>query len=218
MAAATWQNVTPGPDLLPDWALISIIEPSRTTAGTAYVAATRYKSHDIAPYLFKTDDYGTTWTTITNGIPGDDFTRVIREDSEGPALRRNRAWAVRLVRRGDNWQSLQLNLPVVPIHDLVIAQGDLVVGTHGRSFWVLDDISPLRQLATGAVTENGTILYAPRASKRWASRPGSVARPFRDATSARRVGCRPASRTSRRATARKRTSRSTPVTTRRTAS
>ncbi|HEX5166290.1 MAG TPA: glycosyl hydrolase [Thermomicrobiales bacterium] len=183
-----WQNVTPGPDLLPEWSLISIVEPSHFEAGTCYVAATRYKSHDDAPYLLRTDDYGASWQAINTGIPEGEFTRVIREDTEVMNLLfagTERGLYVSFD-RGDTWQSLQLNLPVVPIHDLIIAQGDLVVATHGRSFWVLDDISPLRQLADGAVTENGTVLYTPRASKRWASSPGfgGGAVPGRNFTSA----------------------------------
>ena len=154
----SWDNVNP--EGMPDWALISIIEPSPHDAGTAYVAATRYKSHDDQPYLFKTSDYGKTWTKIVNGIPNDDFTRVIREDPAQKGLLfagTERALYVSFD-DGANWQPLQLNLPVVPIHDLVIAQGDLVVGTHGRGFWILDDISPLRQLAQDAADGDNRLL------------------------------------------------------------
>lgn len=162
----TWENINP-PDL-PDWSLISIIEPSPHDAGTAYVAATRYKSHDDAPYLYKTNDFGKTWTKIVNGIPGDDFTRVIREDPEQLGLLfagTERALYVSFD-DGDNWQELRLNLPVTPIHDLVIAQGDLVVCTHGRSFWILDDISPLRQIAADAAADT-VRLFKPRDTIRY---------------------------------------------------
>ncbi|MEZ4520206.1 MAG: hypothetical protein R3A46_00985 [Thermomicrobiales bacterium] len=155
-----WTNVNP-PDL-PDWALISIIEASRREPGKAYIAATRYKSHDERPYLYKTEDYGETWTSITNGIPGDDFTRVIREDPEQPGLLfagTERGLYVSFD-DGGSWESLQLNLPIVPIHDLVIHGQDLVVCTHGRSFWILDDISALRQIADDG-SRGAMRLFAP---------------------------------------------------------
>ncbi|MCS7081441.1 MAG: glycosyl hydrolase [Bacteroidota bacterium] len=141
----TWQNVTP-PDL-PEWALISIIEPSPHDAGTAYVAATRYKLDDFRPYLYKTTDYGRTWTRITNGIPDDDFTRVIRADPvrRGLLVAGTETGIYVSFDDGGRWHRLQGNLPVVPIHDLVIKDDDLVVGTHGRSFWILDDWGIVRQ-------------------------------------------------------------------------
>jgi photosystem II stability/assembly factor-like uncharacterized protein len=158
---ASWQNVNP-PDL-PDWALISIIEASPHDGGTAYIAATRYKSHDDKPYLYKTNDYGATWTKIVNGIPEWDFTRVIREDPErrGLLVAGTETGVYVSGNDGEVWERLQLNLPLVPIHDLVITQGDLVVGTHGRSFWIIDDISPLRQMA-GDIAEKRAHLFAPR--------------------------------------------------------
>ncbi|MCO5175447.1 MAG: glycosyl hydrolase [Thermomicrobiales bacterium] len=170
----TWQNVTPGPNLLPEWSLISIVEPSPHDAAACYVAATRYKSADETPYLFKTSDYGESWTLITNGIPEHDFTRVIREDLEvrGLLFAGTERGLYVSFDDGSNWQPLQLNLPVVPIHDLIIKDNDLVVATHGRSFWILDDITPLRQLARGDVQQNGTILYQPQPTRRWASAPG----------------------------------------------
>ena len=148
---ANWTNVNP-PEM-PDWALISIIEASPHTAGKAYVTATRYKSADERPYIFKTEDYGETWTEIINGIPWDpdtgsgSFTRVVREDTvrEGLLFCGTENGLYASFDDGENWQSLQLNLPVTPIHDLIVKDNDLVVGTHGRSFWILDDISPLRQ-------------------------------------------------------------------------
>jgi len=170
----TWKNVTPGPNLLPEWSLISIVEPSPHDAATCYVAATRYKSDDETPYLFKTSDYGESWTLITEGIPAHDYTRVIREDPEVKGLLyagTERGLYVSFD-DGAHWQPLQQNLPLVPIHDLVIKDDDLVVATHGRSFWILDDITPLRQLARGDVEPNGAILYQPQPTRRWASAPG----------------------------------------------
>ncbi|MDI3341790.1 MAG: glycosyl hydrolase [Sphaerobacter sp.] len=140
----TWQHVTP-PDL-PEWALISIIEPSPHDPATAYVAATRYKLDDFTPYLLKTNDYGQTWQLITNGIRENDFTRVIREDPvrRGLLYCGTETGVYVSFDDGAQWYPLTGNLPVVPIHDLVIHDTDLIVATHGRSFWVLDDLTPLR--------------------------------------------------------------------------
>jgi photosystem II stability/assembly factor-like uncharacterized protein len=168
-----WTNVNP-PDL-PDWALISIIEASPHQPGKAYLAATRYKSHDDQPYLYKTTDYGQSWTKIVHGIPEYEFTRTIREDPEVEGLlfagTERGVWVS--FNDGESWESLKLNLPVVPIHDLVIAQGDLVVGTHGRSFWILDDISPLRQVARGEASGDANLtLFQPGPTRRWGAARG----------------------------------------------
>jgi photosystem II stability/assembly factor-like uncharacterized protein len=150
----SWQKVTP-PDI-PEFALISIIEPSPHDPAVAYLAATRYKLQDNRPYLYKTADYGKTWTKITNGIPDTDFTRVIREDPSrrGLLYAGTETGAYVSFDDGGHWQSLRLNLPVVPIHDLIIKDGDLVAATHGRSFWILDNVALLRQF-------NQTTLAAP---------------------------------------------------------
>ena len=145
--AKTWQKVTP-PDL-PEFARISLIEASPHQNGAAYLAANRYQLGDRAPYLYKTVDYGASWTKITAGIPGDDFLRVVRED---PA-RRGLLYAGTehglyvSFNDGATWQSLQLNLPDTPVHGLIVEARDLVVGTHGRGFYVLDNIGVLRQAA-----------------------------------------------------------------------
>ncbi len=141
----SWQNVTPRD--LPDFARISLIEASPHKAGTAYVAANRYQKADRAPYVFCTDDYGTTWTRITGGLPADDFARVVREDPTRPGLLYLGTEQGLYVSfdNGGAWQSLRLNLPVTPVHGIVVESNDLVIGTHGRSFWVLDDIAALRQ-------------------------------------------------------------------------
>ena len=162
----SWQNVTPAD--LPEWALISIIEPSPHDPATAYIAANRYKWDDFRPYLFKTNDYGATWTKITDGIAGNDFTRVIREDP----VRRGLLYAGTETGihvsfdDGVHWQSLQANLPIVPIHDLVVKDSDLVVATHGRSFWILDDIMPLRQMSE-EVQHAPIFLFKPRPTARF---------------------------------------------------
>ena len=157
---AHWNNVTP-PDL-PPWALISIIEPSPHDAATAYVAATRYKLDDLHPYLYMTRDSGKSWQRIDDGIPEHEFTRVIREDPERAGLLfAGTESGVYLSRdAGANWQRLQLNLPVVPIHDMVTHDGDLVVATHGRAFWILDDITPFRNDNDAAA--EGLTLFTPK--------------------------------------------------------
>jgi photosystem II stability/assembly factor-like uncharacterized protein len=165
-AAKSWQNVTP-PEL-PDWAMISIIEPSPHDAATAYVAATCYKSDDLRPYLYRTTDYGATWTPIIGGIPDDEFTRVIRADPARRGLLYCGTERGILVSFDDGvaWQRLSTNLPVVPIWDLVVKGTDLVAATHGRAFWILDDISPLHQLQSDMVLAPAH-LFKPRDTLRY---------------------------------------------------
>ncbi len=167
----SWQNVTP-PDL-PEWALISIIEPSPHEAATAYVAANRYKLDDFQPYLYKTQDYGQTWSKITGGLAENDFTRVIREDPvrRGLLYAGTETGAHVSFDDGEQWHALKLKLPAVPIHDLVVKDDDLVAATHGRSFWILDDISPLRQLSDD-VREAPVHLFAPHPWTRFVSSSG----------------------------------------------
>jgi photosystem II stability/assembly factor-like uncharacterized protein len=157
----TWKNVTPPG--LPEWTRISMIDASNFDAGTAYLAANRYQLDDLKPYLFKTTDYGVTWTPIVSGIPATEFTRVIREDPERRGLlyagTERGVWLS--FDDGASWQSLRRNLPLVPIHDLAIKEGDLIAATHGRSFWILDDLSPLRQLQP-AIVRSQAYLFQPR--------------------------------------------------------
>lgn len=165
---ATWENVTP--DTLPEWALISIVEASPHDPAAAYVAATRYKLDDFQPYLYKTTNFGKTWAKITNGIPENDFTRVIREDPARRGMLYAGAETGIYVSYDDDdhWRRLGGNLPVVPIHDFVVVHDDLVVGTHGRSFWILDDLTALRQLAgDGRQPAETTRLLKPRATHRF---------------------------------------------------
>ena len=162
----SWQAVTP-PDL-PEWALISVIEPSPHDRATCYVAAIRYKHDDTRPYLWKTADYGKTWTRIDGGLPATEFTRVIREDPSRRGLlycgTELGVWVS--LDDGRGWTRLRGNLPVAPVHDLIVKDGDLVAATHGRSFWILDDLSPLHQMAD-AVTAAGAHLFTPRRTVRW---------------------------------------------------
>ncbi len=154
--AITWQNVTP-PGL--QECLINAIEVSPHDAATAYIATTRYKFNDHTPALYKTTDYGKTWTKIINGIPTGAFTRVVREDDKrkdllyaGTETGLYISW-----NGGKEWTSFQLNLPVTPITDLRVHQGDLIAATSGRSFWVLDDLSLIRQYKN----EEGIKLFQP---------------------------------------------------------
>ena len=150
----SWLEITPKD--LPKFSTVSIIEASKHDPGTAYVAAYRYQVDDRAPYVYKTTDYGKTWTTIIKGIKPQDFARAIREDHKKKGLlflgTENGVYAS--FDAGENWESLQLNLPVTPIRDLVVKNDDVVLGTHGRSFWILDDIAQLRELnaTTAAAT------------------------------------------------------------------
>ena len=141
---ATWTNVTPA---LPE-AMINSIEASPHEPGAAYIAVTRYKFNDFTPMAYKTSDFGQTWEQITDGVPEDHWVRVVREDTERRGLLYMGTELDMFVSfdDGENWQTLQLNLPVTPITDLKVHQGDLVAATQGRAFWILDDLSPLRQL------------------------------------------------------------------------
>lgn len=160
-----WENVTPPESLLPEWALISMVEPSPHDPGTCYVAATRYKLDDNQPYILKTTDFGANWESAVDGIPDDDFTRVVREDPVRPGLlfAGTESGVYVSFDGGARWQRLQLNLPVVPVHDLIIKDDDVVLATHGRAFWILDDIGPLRQGAP----EDGVTVFEPKPAIRF---------------------------------------------------
>jgi len=142
-----WRNVTPKD--LPEWAQINSIEASPYGDGGAYVAATRYKSDDFRPYLYKTTDSGASWTRITDGIDAHHFTRVVRADPEHKGLLFAGTEQGMYVSWNDGarWEPLQLNLPIVPVTDLTIKNGDLVAATQGRGFWILDGLGLLRQAA-----------------------------------------------------------------------
>jgi photosystem II stability/assembly factor-like uncharacterized protein len=151
-----WTNVTPKD--LPPGGRVQNIDASAHAAGRAYIAVYRYLfEHDMKPYIYRTDDFGTTWTKLTsgtNGIPGDHPARVVREDPEQPGLLYAGTEFGLFVSldHGANWQSLQQNLPATPVTDLRVQRGDLVISTMGRAFWVMDDVSPLRQLAAADTT------------------------------------------------------------------
>lgn len=160
-----WNKVTPPG--LPEWSMINSIEAHPTEKGGLYLAATRYKLDDFAPYLFKTLDYGATWTRIDNGIDRSHFTRVIRADPKRAGLLYAGTETGMYVSFNDgaNWKPFQLNLPIVPITDLALKNDDLIVATQGRSFWVLDDLTPLHQL-DDQVASADVHLFQPRPTYR----------------------------------------------------
>ena len=171
-AGESWRDVTP-PDL-PEWAFIRTVEPSPHKRGTLYLAATRYKLDDPAPYLYKTADYGESWETITGAggempIPGDDFVRVIRADPGCPGVlyAGTETGLYVSLDDGDRWRRWRSNFPVTPVYDLEVHGTDLVIATHGRSFWILDDLTPLHRAATGFEPIE---LHAPR--RAWRLLPG----------------------------------------------
>ena len=160
-----WTNITLPTSQLGDLALMSMIHTSDFEKGKAYLAATRYMFGDRTPYLFKTSDYGKTWTNISKGIPADEYTRVVREDPSKPGLLyagTERGIYVSFD-DGASWNPLNLNMPISPIRDLQIheREKDLVVATHGLSFWILDDITPLHQIKDGLALANQH-LFKPR--------------------------------------------------------
>ena len=163
----TWTNVTPPKNLMPEWIQINSIEASLHDAGTAYVAATMYKWDDFKPYLYKTNDYGKSWKKITDGIAQNAFTRVIRQDPTKPSVlyAGTETGLYFSFDDGANWQSMQFNLPVVPITDLAVhkREKDLVAATQGRSFWVFDDLPVLHQLmeSGGLKSVSETRLFKP---------------------------------------------------------
>ena len=146
---AGWREITPPG--LPEWATVATIELSPHDPAAAYLAAFRYKLDDYRPYLFKTADYGATWTPIIGGLPDDDFMRVIRADPVRPGLlyAGGERGLYLSCDDGASWQPFNRNLPVAPIHDLAIRGDDLIAATHGRSFWITDGLGLLRRLAAG---------------------------------------------------------------------
>ena len=162
----SWTKVTPKE--FGEWSLISLIAASPHAAGAAYVAIDRHKLDDYRPYIFRTSDYGKSWSKITTGIPDTAYVHAVREDPKRKGLLYAGTETGIYVSFDDGarWQSLKLNLPQTPIHDLVVKDDDLIVATHGRSFWALDDVSPLRQMT--AATQNEDVhLFQPRPTVRF---------------------------------------------------
>jgi photosystem II stability/assembly factor-like uncharacterized protein len=166
----TWENVTP-PDLTP-WSKVTHIEASHTDAGTAYAAVDRHRLQDYQAYLYRTRDFGKTWQRVSSEIPDGSFLNCVREDPvrKGLLYACTEKGVYASFNDGDDWQSLQLNLPVTSVRDLVVHENDLVVATFGRSFWILDDVTPLRQMDS-RVAAADTWLFRPQTAIRM--RPGS---------------------------------------------
>ncbi len=170
-SGASWQNVTPPG--LPELAYVGCVEVSAHDADTVYVSATRYKLADYRPYLYRTRDSGRSWQSIAHNFPGNEITRVIRADRARPGLLfvGTETGITFSMDDGESWHRMRGGLPVVPVYDLKIKNDDLVAGTHGRSFWILDDITPLRMLSDGSAASR---LVAPRETVRTRLHFGSL--------------------------------------------
>jgi photosystem II stability/assembly factor-like uncharacterized protein len=162
----TWKKVTP-PQLKP-WAKVSILQASHFDAGTAYAAINTFRLDDLKPHIFRTRDFGATWREIVNGLPANAPSQVVREDPmrKGLLFAGTETSVYVSFNDGDSWQSLQLNLPHTSMRDLTIHGDDLIVGTHGRSFWILDGITPLREMSD-EIAKSGVHLFAPQEALRW---------------------------------------------------
>jgi len=170
----TWDNVTP--KNMPEWTMINSIEPSAFDEGTCYVAGTRYKWGDFQPYLYKTTDYGKSWTKITNGINEEHFTRVLREDpkQKGLLYAGTETGMYISFNDGKNWNPFQLNLPIVPITDLTIKDNNLIVATQGRSLWIIDDLSVIHQAMKMSNKDVALMKPKPTYRMQGGSREGSL--------------------------------------------
>jgi len=161
-----WSNVTSKE--FGEWSLVSLVSASPSTAGGAYAAIDRHKLDDFRPYIFKTTDYGKTWTKITAGIADTAYVHAVKEDPKrkGLLFAGTETGVYVSFDDGGHWQSLRLNLPEAPVDDLVVKGDDLILATYGRSFWSLDDISPLRQMSAGAQGEDAH-LFTPAEALRF---------------------------------------------------
>jgi photosystem II stability/assembly factor-like uncharacterized protein len=161
----TWKNITP--NSVTAWSTVSIVEGSHFDGSTAYVAVNRNNLDDLRPHIFRTRDFGESWQEAVNGIGDTDFVRTVREDPvrKGLLYAGTERGVYVSFDDGEHWQSLRLNMPVVAVHDLAVEQGDLVAATYGRSFWILDDVTPLRQAEAWMATEVAH-LFAPRTAIR----------------------------------------------------
>ena len=171
----TWTNVTPRK--LPEWMMINCIEIDPFTKGGAYVVGTKYKSGDYKPYIYKTENYGKSWKQITNGIADEDFTRALRADPKRKGLLyagTERGMYISFD-DGKNWQKFQLNLPIVPITDLAIKNDNLIAATQGRSFWMIDDLTPLHQLNKN-LSNQDFFLYKPKDAYRMSGGNGRTSK------------------------------------------
>jgi photosystem II stability/assembly factor-like uncharacterized protein len=160
-----WQNVTP-PDLTP-WSKLAQMDASHFDTATVYAAVNRFRLDDLHPYIYRTHDGGKSWQKIVSGIAEDEPVNAVREDPErkGLLFAGTERTVYFSIDDGDHWQSLRLNLPATSVRDLVVHQDDLVIGTHGRSFWILDDVTPLRQI-DATIADSSVHLFAPQLTYR----------------------------------------------------
>ena len=165
---ATWTNVTP-PDM-PDFGRVSQIDASAFEAGRAYISVRKPLLNDLSPYLWKTDDYGATWTKIVNGIRDDAYVHAVREDPNRAGLLYAGTQHGMYISYDDgaNWQELNPGFPDVPVSDVIVEHNELAIGSHGRGFWVLDNLAPLRQARPG-LTEEAVALFDPASAYRSAN-------------------------------------------------
>ncbi len=175
----TWENVTANVPGFPDWGTVSCIEASPHAAGTAYIVVTNHRMDDYKPYIWKTTDFGKKWVRITDGLDENVHCRVVREDpaKKGQLYLGTERGVMMSPDAGKTWQNLQLNLPTVPVHDLVVKDNDLVVGTHGRAIWILDDLTPVRD-TTGAVKKKPAHLFPVPTATKWYTTWGGPTREF----------------------------------------
>ncbi len=171
-----WSNVTAAMAGLPEWGTVSAIEPSSFDAATAYVVIDAHRMDDARPYLYKTSNYGTSWTRLDGSLPRDEYLHVVREDpaKKGFLYLGTERGVMFSTDDGSSWRPLKLNLPTVAVHDLVVKDDDLVVGTHGRSIWILDDLQPVRGM-TDRIAAAPVHLFPVADATRWRFGGGSWA-------------------------------------------
>lgn len=164
----TWTNVTAAIPDFPDWGTVTCIEPSPFGAGTAFVVADAHRMNDFRPYLWKTTDFGKTWISLTDKLPNDIYLHAVREDpkKQGVLFLGTERGVAYSTDTGATWQPLKLNLPTVAVHDLRVKDNDLVVGTMGRSIWILDDLTPIREW-TSAFADKPAHLFTIQPATRW---------------------------------------------------
>jgi photosystem II stability/assembly factor-like uncharacterized protein len=172
----TWSNVTTQMSWVPEWATVSMIEPSPFDAGTAYVVFDAHRLDDARPYLYKTTDFGQTWTRLDDTLPKDVYLHAVREDpaKRGQLYLGTERGVSYSPDGGTTWKPLKLNLPTVAVHDLVVKDDDLVVATHGRSIWILDNLRPIREM-TPAIAQTPVYLFPVGEAIRWRNGGGSWA-------------------------------------------
>jgi photosystem II stability/assembly factor-like uncharacterized protein len=170
----TWTDLTLNVPDLPDWGTVACVEASPHDAGTAFLVVDNHRMDDYRPHVWKTTDFGKTWARITDGLDGAVHCHAVREDPKKKGLLYvgTERGVMYSPDAGKTWKPLQLNLPTVPVHDLVVKDDDLVLGTHGRSIWILDDLTPIRE-TTDAVREKAAHLYTVRPATRWHVGSGS---------------------------------------------